>query len=161
MIALITLLSMPIGQTDLICNGIPRASEELVDLSASCSHGSADDYLLFGRSGCQFPLPESADADGDGRSNGSFVVMAEPVGKISIGLECDNCPSIPNPDQRDSDLDGQGDACEDTAAQPTYIGRGCRQLGRFDSVVLWIFAFVISWLRAISLAARSQQGREP
>lgn len=44
-----------------------------------------------------FPLDfyESADDDGDG-----------------IGNNGDNCPGIPNPDQKDSDGDGSGDGCD-------------------------------------------------
>lgn len=39
--------------------------------------------------------PGDADGDGDGVPDGS-----------------DNCPEVDNPDQRDTDLDGTGDACE-------------------------------------------------
>lgn len=39
--------------------------------------------------------PAEADADGDGVADGA-----------------DNCPSVSNPDQADSDLDGKGDACD-------------------------------------------------
>jgi len=29
-----------------------------------------------------------------------------------VGDKCDNCPDVFNPDQRDSDGDGKGDACD-------------------------------------------------
>jgi hypothetical protein len=47
---------------------------------------------MHGVCGCQ---GNGTDTDGDG-----------------IDDNCDNCPTVPNPDQTDSDLDGYGDACE-------------------------------------------------
>ena len=40
------------------------------------------------------------DSDGDG-----------------IGDDCDNCPSVPNPDQSDADGNGVGDACDRTCCR--------------------------------------------
>ncbi len=67
-------------------------------------------------------LPASGDYDGDGVPNGS-----------------DNCPLIANPDQKDSDSDGAGDACsivDPLTNIPTYQdndGDGVQDL--FDNCV--------------------------
>ena len=52
----------------------------------------------------------NCDTDKDGKLNGS-----------------DNCPDDRNPDQRDADKDGVGDACEDDAPVPTANGQSCSQ----------------------------------
>lgn len=56
------------------------------------------------------------DADGDG-----------------VNDEEDNCPSTPNPDQADFDLDGEGDACDAETGPPTFKDQ-CKNGGwmRFD-----------------------------
>jgi hypothetical protein len=47
------------------------------------------------------PLPSTADADGDDRTD-----------------EADNCPAVANPTQTDTDGDGRGDACDPYPSDP-------------------------------------------
>jgi len=57
-------------------------------------------------------IAKTADADGDG-----------------VGDDVDNCPTVRNPDQRDSNHDGKGDACQPDRVKPrvkVYAGGATR-----------------------------------
>ena len=55
-----------------------------------------------------------SDLDGDGvpgDGDGSYTVGDRPCADGVLSGCDDNCPETPNPEQRDSDSDGVGDAC--------------------------------------------------
>ncbi len=57
------------------------------------------------------------DTDGDGYSNSQFQSVicygaVQPAEFILTSPGVDNCPSVSNPDQKDTDGDGQGNACD-------------------------------------------------
>jgi uncharacterized repeat protein (TIGR01451 family) len=64
-------------------------------------------------------LVTPVDSDGDGipDSEDNCPGMPNPDQRDSdgdgVGDACDNCPSVPNPGQQDADGDGRGDACDD------------------------------------------------
>ncbi len=66
-------------------------------MGASCEVLETGAAYIFTMGAADVPVEcEGIDDDGDGVRN-----------------ELDNCPSTPNPDQRDNDLDEVGDACDD------------------------------------------------
>ncbi len=52
----------------------------------------------------------SCDIDGDGVGNEGFDKLGAAC--KSCGKACDNCPTVPNPDQSDVNKNGLGDACD-------------------------------------------------
>ncbi len=62
-----------------------------------------------------------ADADRDGYGDPATSVQACTVPDGFVSDNTDNCPSVANPDQRDSNSNGIGDACEpNTGTQSTF-----------------------------------------
>ena len=63
---------------------------------------------------------EAADAtDGDGgQTTVAWVESGPDTDDDRVGDECDNCPAVPNPGQRDVDADGLGDACDPCDNRP-------------------------------------------
>ena len=50
---------------------------------------------------------------------------------------CDNCVSVPSPDQFDCDHNGLGEACDDTPYIPGVAISFSSELGRGSGTVLW------------------------
>ena len=76
-------------------------------------------------------LPFFADTDGDGYGDPSVRLhnTIAPAGYVTDST--DNCPVAYNPSQTDSDRDGEGDACGDTATLGTefLIAAACAAVG--------------------------------
>jgi hypothetical protein len=60
-----------------------------------------------------------------------FVVQKLDLDRDGVEDERDNCPTVPNADQRDSNRDGKGDACQADQVKPRVrVYRGSARRGR-------------------------------
>lgn len=92
---------------DVNCNQLARPLE-----------GTCIDYFANGNS-CT-PIDEFAPrrpcddyvAPGPGTAASCGRILATDLDGDAVGDACDNCPGIPNPDQKDADRDGFGDLCD-------------------------------------------------
>ena len=94
------------------------------------------------------PFDDGLDSDGDVRCDGGdpdddndgCEDEADPAPLTPsvdddldfVGLDCDNCPDDPNPDQLDGDGDGTGDVCE--VPEPGSLLQGCVALGALGAL---------------------------
>lgn len=110
------------GSDPLDISSVP----EFVDLLGTCNDAVDND----GDGLADQADPDCQDIDGDGVPDARDNCPAVPNGQLDLdddglGNECDpdddgdgvadevdNCPAVPNPDQKDSNNDGIGDACE-------------------------------------------------
>ena len=111
------------GLPDINDNCPNRANPEQYDYDSDGVGDDCDSCMLT-------PNPDQKDSDGDLIGNtcdlcplskepdiqGNMDDMDAPGAEDSdndrIGNRCDNCPTIANPDQKDSNHDGIGDACD-------------------------------------------------
>jgi hypothetical protein len=87
-----------------------------------------DPFACKDTDGDKIPDDLDPDIDGDGLSNAEEVTpgldgwITDPLNPDTDGDgfndKIDNCPTVPNPDQKDSNHDGIGDACESLRTGP-------------------------------------------
>jgi hypothetical protein len=90
---------------------------------------------------------EDNDGDGFGEADASSQVCGTvPDGYLTVGD--DNCPTLSNPDQLDTNEDGEGDACESFALQGNGIACGMvvpteRSKGSWAGAALVLLGFAM------------------
>jgi hypothetical protein len=96
-------------------------------------------YVVGVTTSDDFPTtPGAFDDTFNGGVQDAFVtkIAEEPADGDDDGTpdDTDNCPVVPNADQKDTDGDGQGDACDPATGPPTHKDQ-CKQDGwrRFDA----------------------------
>lgn len=126
---------------DLDCDTIDEADEPLIDLGdPACAanvdpetglpYDNDDYYIDYGSYGCEYSILDLTDPAfdidndllGGSEDRTPFEIRDEDDALlISFDIECDNCPTIYNPDQQDLDCDGYGDLCDNCVYVPNGI----------------------------------------
>ena len=109
-----------------VCNGLDDDCNGIVDdgASALCDDGNpCTDDSCDGVTGCAFmPNDTNPCTDSNPCTPADHCVSGACAGGDAdgdgMGDTCDDCPSVPNPDQTDADHDGQGDACDPCPLDP-------------------------------------------
>ena len=93
------------------CTSEDSLTTEDISTSDVSSTGPAGDDTTGGVVGT---TGDGTTTAGDGTTTSDDTTTGEPVDSDGDGLldDADNCPDVPNPDQKDSDGDGFGDACD-------------------------------------------------
>ncbi len=90
------------NQADSDCDGTGDVCDDDIDTTDADCDGTYD--------GCA--VPDLTDADCDGNVDGCVEPDLTDTDMDGIADGCDNCPTVPNGGQANSDSDGDGDACD-------------------------------------------------
>ena len=122
--------SMVVIDSRSYSNGFTRTNEGFIIIGLNDEDINAGDQfaITVDSSGvCHWTTTEQTYAAGTGRfsnDRNSWFALGEdlPFATVVLPPSFDNCPITVNPDQLDSDNDGQGDACEDDDMDGVFNG---------------------------------------
>jgi len=110
---------------DVHCDQSPGSSDQKIDAGIIAETSDSGYIICHDASSIQYTQPQKdaspcsavllfpdEDHDGIGSGDSSYVCTSEPPPTGFSLISNDNCPTVPNPSQKDSDADGQGDVCD-------------------------------------------------